>query len=236
MATNNLTEGNPGAGGSDANQTPSTPQGQPLQVDLASTVQQLAKDLKDAKGEISALKSGKDKAVDRAEKTMQATIEQLAGYLNVDPEQVRKAQRAQVLDALVEERMTGNPTPAPAGPAAGQGVQAETFNASKAISMVEGYNLAASDPEFITLLRGNPDEAKVKDYVLQKLAPPKQPDPGNVVQSPVLNHAQGSLSAQDKETKYINDMRAARGDRNKLASIKEKARKDGVDIFNIEFS
>jgi hypothetical protein len=115
MMTDNPNEGNlEGVGGSGANQNPSAPAGQPLEADfttLNATLVTLSKKLEAQDGEIRALKSGKDKAVDRALSEIgpvKESIAKIAKYLKVDEEQVRIAQREAVLDALVDERNSGS--------------------------------------------------------------------------------------------------------------------------------
>lgn len=208
MAVENLTEGNPNAnGGTDANQQPSQAQGQPLADDLASMVKELKDGFQALSGEVNALKSGKDKAVDRAEKAVNTTLAQLAKYLNVSEDQVREAQRAQVLDALVEERVNGGvPKPAPVGTGNGGGVQPETYDISKAFNLVEQYGISANDPEFISLLRNKPNEQQVKDFILAKKAPPKEPNPAAVVGSPLVTPASPGVSMQQLEAKYQAEM------------------------------
>jgi outer membrane murein-binding lipoprotein Lpp len=208
MAVENQVEGTSADGGADANQTPSKAAGKPLGDDLTSKIDELQRKLDAQAGEINALKSGKDKAVDRVEKSVQSTIEQLANYLNVSPEQVQKAQREQVLDALVQERMANSPEPAAGGTPAQQGLQVEKYPVAEAIALVEKYQLPTNDPEFITLLRKNPTEAQVKDYVLQKKAPPKEPDTGDFVQSPLVTPAASGQSLSQLEAAYQKEMSA----------------------------
>lgn len=117
------TEGNPaGTGGANANSTPSEPQSQPsLEDQLAALNTNLNKALTklDAQdGEIRALKSGKDKAVDRAVGELQPlkeTVAKIAKYLNISETEVLKAQRELVLEDLVNERLGSGVQPQSTG-------------------------------------------------------------------------------------------------------------------------
>lgn len=208
MAVDNLTEGNPPTpGGTDANQGPSKAQGQPLADDLASMVKSLQAGIQNLTGEVNALKSGKDKAVDRVEKSVNQTISQLAKYLNVSEEDIKAAQRNQLLDTLVDERLNGGvPNPAPVGTGQGGGVPVESYSVAKAIDLVESYQIPAGDPDFIALLRKGPSEQQVKDFILAKKAPPKEPNPAAVVGSPLVTPANPGTNMAQLEANYQKEM------------------------------
>lgn len=98
------------AGGTEAKLSPSATASQPLSGDFAKLIADLQQKIDAQNGEIRALKSGKDKAVDRVVKSNEETLAKFAKYLNVDEEQLKKAQRESLLDDLVAER-TGKSQP-----------------------------------------------------------------------------------------------------------------------------
>jgi hypothetical protein len=180
-------EGNPQAGGEpNANSTSSQGQGQPLEANLAKTIADLQRKIDAQDGEIRALKSGKDKAVTRVEKSQEEMLAKLARYLDVDENKVREAQRQSVLDELVTERLGGSQTASTIqGRVDEQGVPAGTrsFDASDAISDVEAYNLSPNDADFITLLRDKSlSKEKVQSYILGKVKPQKPVSEVGVIQ------------------------------------------------------
>ena len=242
MVANNQTEGNPADTGEvDANSQSSQPQSQPSGGNLAETIENLQKKLDAQDGEIRALKSGKDKAVDRAIKENQSTLEKLAKYLNVDESQVREAQRQSVLDELISERMGGNQSGAPIqgrvdAPDNSAGSRTvENFSVADAIAEVESFELSTNDPSFIELLRKNPTKTDVQSYILERKKPQPPPSPAGLTQSAATGATTPKGSAL--VTDYKKDMLAARGKGNSFGNaIKEKYRAQGVDVDNISFS
>lgn len=202
-------EGNTAAGGEpNANSTSSQPQGQPLEATLAETIATLQKKLEAQDGEIRALKSGKDKAVDRALKTQEETLAKLAKYLDVDESKVREAQRQSVLDDLISERLGGTPSAQPIqgrvgaqdDPAGSRTV--DNFSVADAIAEVEAYQLPPNDPNFIDLLRKGVTKDKVRDYILERKKPNPPASPAGVTQAPAVSPARGEKSEAQLETDF----------------------------------
>jgi len=76
---------------------------------------------------------------------------------------------------------------------------------------------------------------KVSRYVVGKLAPQKPPNPADVVQPPVTAGA----TAKSKEAltdEYQTKVRAARGNKTEIVKLREQYRKEGVDVYNVDFS
>jgi hypothetical protein len=235
-------EGNLQTGGEpNANSTSSQGQGQPLEANLAKTIADLQRKIDSQDGEIRALKSGKDKAVTRVEKSQEEMLAKLASYLGVDENKVREAQRLSVIDELVSERLGGSQTASTIqGRVEDQGVPAGTrsFDVSDAISEVEKYELSPNEADFIALMRDkNLTKEKVQEYILRKVKPQKPVSEAGVIQPA----ATGGIQPADLKTltdNYIKDMRAAAGP-GKAAlrnEIKNNAIKAGVNIHNIDFS
>lgn len=125
-------EGNQEAGGSPQ---PLAQPGQPSADQLAQTMAEIQNRLKAQDAELRALKSGKDRAVDRAVQAMEPMKEQLARmaeYLGVDVSQVQKAQRQIALDSIADEYL--NPSqPEPEG--TGKGVSVELQHIEAALEL-----------------------------------------------------------------------------------------------------
>lgn len=139
-------------GGANANSTPSSGQGQSLEANLPALTAQLNQVLKklDAQeGEIRALKSGKDKAVDRAlgEITpLKETLARIAKHLNIGEDEVLRAQREMVLDDLVAGKITA----AQSAPASG-GTSAIVDNQAELNNIDDLLDLPKNDPRVVNL-------------------------------------------------------------------------------------
>ena len=115
------------AGGADADPTPSPTTPQSSEENFADLIANLQRKIDAQDGEIRALKSGKDKAVDRVVRSNEEMLAKFAKYLNVDENQIREAQRQSVMDELIEERMGGRNQTGPTlqGSGGGNGSQVE---------------------------------------------------------------------------------------------------------------
>lgn len=234
-------EGNSGDnGGSSANSGSSQTPSQPSGAKLADTIAQLQKRVNDQEGEIRALKGGKDKAVDRAIKSQEATLATLAKYLKVDPETLQEAQRQSVLDELVAERMSGSPSAQPiqgrvGGPDESAGVRTvETFSAAEAIAEIETYQLSPNDPGFIDLLRKGVSRDSVRDYILERKKPQPPTSPAGVTQAPALNPARGEKTPDQLEADYQKEagaiLQTKTGDERLRAISELKAKYRGLGL------
>jgi hypothetical protein len=217
-------------GGAGANSTPSTTAGQPLEADLTVAIAKLQKTIDAQQGEINALKSGKDKAVDRVVKSQEETFAKLAKYLNVDESQVREAQRQAVLDDLVSERLGGRQ---PASPIGGT---VEKQSAAAELQIIdELLELPANDSRVTDLkLKYGSDitaygrEAKkLKESFNQTPATPAE-------QIPPEGRAAVPAGMQQLQDDYLKELSAARGKGNRFGdAIKDKYRKKGLNVDEI---
>ena len=228
-------EGNPGGGGElSATQPSSQTQGQPLEANLAETIAQLQRKIDAQDGEIRALKSGKDKAVDRVVKSQEETLAKLAKYLNVDENQVREAQRQSVIDDLISERLSGNQSATPIQGRVGEqdssaGLRTvESFSVADAIEQIEKYNLSANDADVIQLLRDRSlSKEKVKDYILAKVAPQPTPSPAGVVQGAARSGATVNTEALYSELQELSKNPTKRGAMERMTAIKKQLEEAG---------
>lgn len=236
-----LNEGNQvSAGGADANPTPSATPDQPLDVRLAELNSNLDKALKklDAQaGEINALKSGKDKAVNRAIEEIQPlkeTIARLAKYLNIPEADVMKAQRDLILDDLVNERMGSGTLPKPSA----EGTVGRAGNAVELQIIDELLELPINDSRVtqLKLAHGNDVNAyKEKAKELKKsLAGGGTPSPAEGL--PVQGTSPRPQGTDALVSDYKKEMYAARGKPTDLNAIKNKYAKLGVNIHEVTFS
>ena len=150
-----------------------------LAAGLNALTAELNRRLKQAEGEIKALKSGKDAAVGRIESATKPLIEQLSKYLpNVTEGQIADAQRAMVIDQIVAERLGGRPqstSPIP-GTSGEETVQIETQQ------LLTTYGLDPNDPAIAPVLAAwyqNPQKAEDLELKIARIAlgKTKQPAP-----------------------------------------------------------
>lgn len=172
----NLDERNPLPGGeSNANSSPSGGQGQSL-----PEFEAVLRRLEAAEGEIKALKSGKDKRIPKIEGDLsqtQTTVARIAQLLNVDESKVLEAQRADVLDQIVEERLSGRqPGSAIPGRVDEQGISAE----AQTIYQRAGLNPNSPEAAAIEAQGLSPvDKAIAAAKVAADKAKVPQPGPGD---------------------------------------------------------
>jgi len=223
------------AGGQDANPEPSTGQSQPSEGNFAELIAGLQKRLETQDGEIRALKSGKDKAVSRVEKSNEEMLAKLAKYLDVDERKVAEAQRQSVLDDLVAERVGGRqPVSSSPGKDEGKGGTVELQFIDNALE------LPADDSRVTDLkLKYGSDPAsylregmKLKSQFIQQNPPSPAEMPLPQGQAPKKAETQAQLEA-DYQKAVAN---VKRGDVWALSEVqrqfRERARKEGY-ILNV---
>ena len=228
-------EGNPeDAGGANANSTPSLSQSQPLEANFAELIAGLQKKIDAQDGEIRALKSGKDKAVDRVVKSQEETLAKLAKYLNVDESQVREAQRQSVLDDLVAERVGRVPPEQPI-----QGRVESQGNAVELQVIDQMLDLPANDSRVTELklkYSGNPVEygkaalALKGSFNTQPPSPAEQLPPSGGQQPRRVDKTPAQLEA-DYQNEIATIAQTLRGDEKlrAIANLKVKYREAGLN-------
>ena len=228
---NEPTEGNQTTnGGAPANAQPSSAGGQPFEgvAELKATLDKALAKLEAQDGEIRALKSGKDKAVDRLTKDvgpMKETLEKLAKYLGVDEEKIKVAQREMIIDELYAEKFGGRQPEQPAnGMAASQG------KAADASLIVKELGLDENDPEVAAVLREGADPLKLAKVAINMA---KKPTP-----SPSGAPALGSAPAPTMTDERIEQLAAQRNalykepskNRDKIKAIEKQLVEAGVKL------
>ena len=226
---NEPTEGNQTAnGGAPANAQPSSMGGQPFEgvAELKATLDKALAKLDAQDGEIRALKSGKDKAVDRLTKDvgpMKETLEKLAKYLGVDEEKIRSAEREMIIDELYAEKFGGRQPEQPAnGMAASQGKAVDA-------SIVKELGLDENDPDVAKVLReSGPDPLKLAKVAVSKAKTPA-PDPSGAPAMgtpPALpTDGQEALAAA-----YSKEVASLRGNVLAVSQLQAKYRQKGLKI------
>lgn len=225
-------EGNPqDLGETEANRSSSEEGSQPLEAkfaELNTTLSNALKKIEAQDGEIRALKSGKDKAVTRALdeiQPMKETVAKLAQYLNIPEAEVVKAQKAMVLDDLVNERMRGGQQLE--RPAEGT---AERKSSAVEFQIVdELLDLPANDSRVTQLKLDHGNDINAYKEAAKKLkqslatgnpTPAEQPLPtGNGLPKPDL------MAKYESEKAKIR-----RGDIASLSALQSKYRKEGLNI------
>lgn len=232
-------EGNQnGEGGSNANSTPSSPGGQPLEADFTKVIANLQKKIDAQQGEINALKSGKDKAVDRVIKSQEETLARLATYLNVDEKQVREAQRQSVLDDLVAERIGGRSLPEPTP----QGRGESSSTAAELQDVDDLLDLPANDSRVTDLkLKYGNDLAAYKAEAKKlkgQITTTNPPSPAEMpLPAGLPPPRRGDKSPEQLQADMTKELTAAsqtlRGDQKlrAIAAIKAKYRGEGLSVL-----
>jgi hypothetical protein len=212
-------------GGGSATPNPSGTPDQPLSGDLATALAEL----KALKGEVSALKSGKDKAVNRMEQAVNPLIE-AARYLGVDDEKIKEAQRNMALDELVAQKFGTQSAPLPGTVA----VQTPTIEVTK---LAAQYQLDENDASFIVGLSKTDPATWELEIAKRALAKQKQPSP-----TPAQNTAPaGGYTPQPENVKaltqdYIKKLGELRGKKDAIKALKAEYQAKGVAVDNISFS
>ena len=165
MATQ--TEGNlVNLGGGSATPNPSGTEGQPSGDNLTP----MEVRMKALEGEIKALKSGKDAAVNRVEKAGNQLLE-YAKYLGVDEDKIKEAQRTMAIDELVAQKYGVQSAPVIGNNA----VQTPVVEVTKIASQ---YGLGEEDQSFIASLGNETDADKVELAIARSAKEKKnQPSP-----------------------------------------------------------
>ena len=227
-------EGNPNDGGN----APSS-DGQPFEAKLAelkSAFDLAVKKLEAQDGEIKALKSGKDKAVDRAVQSitpLKEQVEKLAKHLNISEAEVLKAQRELALDEIVSERIGGGFQPK----------QDAQGNAPKQGSTVEFdivdelLELPKNDPRVTQLRLENKDVVAYKEAAKAFKASLSANPPTPAEQLPPQGSAARRDGAEELQRRYLEEMNGARGKGYATGNaIKAKYREKGVPVDDLLLS
>jgi len=183
------------------------------------------------------VQSTKDKRISKIEKALGGRLDLLA-ELEGEGVEIPKDLRMQMQIRDLEERLT-QPKEQPAQPR-DVGTSSGQTAVADAIAALKENELDANDPAFIELLRGTYTsreafDLKVQRFINGKLKPQKQANPADVVQSPARSGA-SDKSEEALRQDYIKEMKAARGKPGDIRAIREKYQKEGVNIYDVDFS
>lgn len=219
MSIENPNEGNQsGNGDGNANSQSSNQASQPLEGDLAVIVAGLQKKIDAQSGEINALKSGKDKAVNRVEKSNEEMLEKLGKLLNVDPQKIQEAQRQSVLDDLVAER-TGRvqPVSASVGTGANTGVTVELGVIDSALELPSNDSRVTD----LKLKFGNDSTAYLREAVKLKSTLSTNP-PTPAEQLPPSGSARSSATDNPKAVRLNSLLANPSANRDEIKKLKKE--------------
>lgn len=232
MSDENQSEGKTEGGGEQNANSASLPnQSQLSSGDLVSAIATLQKKLDAQDGEIRALKGGKDKAVDRVEKSNTELLAKLGKYLNVDEKTIQDAQRQSVLDDLIAERLNGQqPEPIPQGSGIGQGAK------TGSIDVLNQYGLNANDPDVAEAIQGKGGlelELAVSKVALKRAT---KPVADASAATSVVGRPTPPVGVEENTKKYVEEIKAASGKGSQFGNaIKDKYRNLGVPVDEITF-
>lgn len=232
MSTEAQPEGNLSANGEqEAKPASSGGNGQPS----ATEISELIKRLDALEHQTSSLQSVKDKAVDRYKKEvvepLQDSFAKFAKYLNVDPETATKAQRAMVMDEIVNERLNGFQTAK-----SPDGTVRSAVNPVDTAAILKKVGIDENSPEAIQFMRSqfdNPDQAELEAYRMKNRP---QPSPTPETKSALKGNPPRPDSVEEKLNNYKKEVIAARGNRAAIQSIKQKYKNENVPIEQVSFS
>lgn len=196
--SNDKDDGKPVESAGGQEQSTSATSDQPAQQ-LPAYVTDILEKLEEQGKQIRGLQKGTDKQIAQTNKQIERILQLQAEGL--DQTQI---ERELMIDAFLSKQ--GAVEEAPARDTAKPSNVGDTFTASDAINYVERYQLPSNDPDFIALLRQNPTEQQVKDFVLGKLSPQKTASPGGVVQSGSKGQGKGEPSPTDLEAAYQREL------------------------------
>ena len=198
-----------------------------------SSVDALVKTVEELRKELRGVQKGTDKRFEKFGGDIKRILELKEQGLDENG-----IKRELFLDNLIAGQGQDTPPPPPAGSGSGAGQAPDVESAFKTL---EEYSLSQNDPDFLVLLRQSSRmdkttfDAKVKDFVLGKVKPPKPANPADVVQSP----ARAGATEKSKEAltdEYKNKVRAARGNRTEITRLRNEYSKQGVAVHEIDFS
>jgi hypothetical protein len=175
--------------------------------------------------------STKDKRIAQIEKRLGlgdlAELEELGAQI---PDNVKLEYRFRQLES---ERQKPDPQPTTS-----QGSGAN-LAAQEVSEVVKKFKLDANDPEVIEALRGtyrNRDHFEVS-LAQMALARANRPTPSAANAATISSSPPApSKDVEQLTAEYKTNMRAARGDKAKLSSLRDDYKKKGVDVYNIDFS
>lgn len=199
-------------------------QGQPL-PDVSALVKQV--------DELGKLVKGIQKGTDKRFETIGGDIKRILELKEqgLNEDQIKR-------ELWIDKQIQGQDVPLQTAPVGNEsGGQAP--DVESAFRTVEEYGLSTNDQEFLQLIRANSKlskaafDAKVKDYVLGKVKPPKPANVADVVQAPVRGGQQEkSQTALTQE--YLTEMSNARGKGYQVGdAIKAKFREKGLNVDEI---
>jgi len=204
------------SGGGSATPSPSQTADQPLSGNLAA----MEARLKATEGELKALKSGKDAAVNRVE-TAGKTLLEYARVLGVDEEKIKEAQRTMALDELVAQKYGAQPNQA-----TGSGtVQTPVVEVTKIAAQ---YGLDANDASFIASLANETDADKVELAVARRAKEKQnQPSPTDAQRTAPAGGS-GTQESTDLKAEYQKKVTKLRGNIKAVSDLQAEYRKKGL--------
>lgn len=203
--------------------TETSPAKPPSTPDISSLAAEVAKQLRPDFEKIA--QSTKDRRFSEIEKRLGISeLEELGATI---PDNVKLEYRLRELEAQkarVQEPIQG---------------RVEQQNNEQVAAVIKELNLDANSPETISLLRGtyrNLDHFQAEAAKLRLKQLNQKPSDLSAAPAMQVNSAQQDKSVDAKTDDYIKDMKAARGDKLKLKAIQEKYKKEGVDIYSVDFT
>jgi hypothetical protein len=162
-------------------------------------------------------------------------VEQLAGYLNLQPDQIRSAQRDMVLDNIISERLQADSQP----PVAQE--RLETQQVASSLDYRGALREAGYDPgkepveeaQFALAFKGT--QTELTNELLRRRVHSQSPQATAASASQPTATPPPPTTDAGKIEKYKNDMIAARGNSDAVRRVKAEHRALGVPVDDIGF-
>ena len=219
----NMDGNQPVQGGGSATPTPSTTEGQLSAENFAA----LQKQVNELAAQNRGLQKGLDKRLDH---DIMPVIKQVAKRLGIDEAQVLQAQRDEVLDSLIAERLAPQSVSTPGTGA----VQTAPVEVTKIASQ---YGLDANDASFVAGLGNETDATKV-ELAIARRAHDKANQPSPTAAqgtAPVGGNIPQPKVGEELVGEYTKQMLAARGNKALGEQIKAEFRKKGCPVDKVIF-
>lgn len=183
--------------------------------------------------ELKGLQSRQDKSTNEVQRFMEDVKGQMAKGLSLDEaEQAvhanrKAAEKDELLNQIAAKLGIGNSP---------QNVTGNNTNAAdEAVSVFSEYNVDPNDPDAAPLLELRGTElVKAVSKLAIKRAKQSPPDSSEATAIGGRPPAPAGVDALTQD--YVKNMRAARGNKSKLSSIREEYSKKGVDVYSQDFS
>jgi len=224
-----------GAGGATNPPVSSTPV-EGNAVEMSKLVKQVVDEaLKPIKGDISGLYSRQDKDRNELGEFMAEFKKQKGKGLDDEAAEIAAQNVFKEREEREQERAWREAVSRKLGLVSNADAGNEGNGANETAKVFDEYGISPNDADAVPLLslQGKDLELALSKLALKRAKQQRDPSEAGSInnQKPTQSNDVAALT-----NNYIKDMKAARGRPSELKRIREEARKNGVDVYNIDFS